>query len=100
MSTEFSIFYCGNFYYNTVISLLRLSKIYIPLYSIADLFGYDVTYEKGIVSVQGEKQVGKKGQYEEKLEKKKITISAAVLEGAAKEAVLKRLDTYSQNLKE
>ena len=52
-------------------------NVYVPLYSLADLFGYDVTYEKGNITIQGQANIGAKGKYEEKITKKKVTISAA-----------------------
>lgn len=57
--------------------ILYNDSVYIPLYSLADLFGYHVTYEKGSIRIQGQEKIGTKGIYEETITKKEVTISAA-----------------------
>ena len=57
--------------------ILYNDNVYVPLYSLADLFGYHVIYEKGSIRIQGEEKIGTKGSYEEIITRKKVTISAA-----------------------
>lgn len=58
-------------------ALIKEGRIYIPLNSFSEIFGYNVCYNKGIIQISGSEQIGKTGRYEEFLSEKRITISAA-----------------------
>ena len=59
------------------VALIKGERIYIPLDSLSDIFGYNVYYNQGILQISGAENIGKKGSYKETLSEKRITISAA-----------------------
>ena len=66
----------GNFNMSQV-ALTKDGRIYIPLDCFSEILGYDVHYNEGIIQIYGSEHIGKSGDYEEVLSKKRITISAA-----------------------
>lgn len=58
-------------------ALTKEGRIYIPLNSFSEIFGYNVRYNEGIIQIYGSEHIGKAGSYEESLSEKRITISAA-----------------------
>lgn len=59
------------------VALIKGERIYIPLDSLSDIFGYNVCYNQGMLQISGSENIGKKGSYKETLSEKRITISAA-----------------------
>lgn len=58
-------------------ALTKEGRIYIPLNSFSEIFGYNVRYNEGIIQIYGSEHIGEAGSCEESLLEKRITISAA-----------------------
>lgn len=57
--------------------VIREGRVYLPLGFFAYFLGYDVTYKEGEIYISGTENRGKAGKYEETLDEKRITLSAA-----------------------
>ena len=61
----------------SVAPIIKEGKVYIPLKFFSEFLGYDVMNKDGEISISGKENMGEAGKYEEEINEKRITISAA-----------------------
>ena len=63
--------------YLSVAPVLKEGRVYVTLRFFSEFLGYDVVYKNEEISISGKENIGKAGKYEEEVNEKRITISAA-----------------------